>query len=118
MVDLRNAETGSILITKQGEILRLVEFLPPEDYFDVVVEYLSRDGVIGRPVGTRFFDGTTFSEENRQEDDPDVIKVYTPKQWMRIFQDTSLLRGVFDIELLNELLNYKKSNNNIWKKTN
>lgn len=65
-VDLNTCKKGYILISKHGAILKYLEPLPEEHYYDHRVDYVYFDGQINDGdlgSGTRNNDGTVFKNK-------------------------------------------------------
>ena len=76
-INLNNCKKGDILISKHGAILKYLEPLPEEHYYDHSVEYVYLEeeftqGKLGN--GTRTNDGFVF-KHNRLETDHDIVAI-------------------------------------------
>ena len=78
MIDLRTCEKGDLLVSKHGLMLKYVQALPEENYFDHEVEYVGID--CGN--GTRTHEGYVFRNK-RLPEDHDIVKIIS---WKEIFE--------------------------------
>ncbi len=85
-VDLRTCKQGDILLSQHGAILRYLEPLKEEDYYDHRVEYLYFGGEINTGqfgTGTRCDDGFVF-RKNRLESDHNIVQIIPLGDWKKI----------------------------------
>ena len=89
-INLNNCKYGDILISKNGAILKYLEPLPEEHYYDHEVKYLYVDGKInedGASIGngTRNNDGTVF-KNSRLDTDHDIVAIIPLKIFKRLIK--------------------------------
>ena len=74
-INLNNCKKGDILISKHGAILKYLEPLPEEHYYDHSVEYVYLEGGLNKGnLGTRTDDGFVFKNK-RLDTDHDIIAI-------------------------------------------
>jgi hypothetical protein len=86
-VDLNICKKGDILISKHGAILKYLEPLPEEHYYDHRIEYLCLDGVLNEGQlgsGTRNNDGTVFKNKHL-DTDHDIVSIIPLETFKKLY---------------------------------